>query len=259
MSKALFDALGIDETDAIDADEIKAIQLLIGKIKVDAANVAIANDTDDTIAILRMMRAIVKSFGSRSRFDAEQAFNRLMNGQPMGQSGQAALGASNTASAPQPTTNQDELNRTKEDLANANRLLKRMRDKGLIGYLPLDDERACNEEVDALVAVVNEGKAAITKLDEQAKQSTPQPAAADSGLKERNQKMLNDITNVAKLVNSLEHVIVKDGKYEECGTVRKKTVFALPEKLGNKPIDTVLEGQFNAIHSIVGPYLPRQQ
>lgn len=181
-------------------------------------------------------------------------------GQPQQQGGQQALGAGNTTS--QQPDSQDELNRVKAelersraDLADLNWIIQRLRQERLLGHFPNDDKNLANDEINALLAVVNEGKAAVAKLDEQPKQ----PTAVDPGLKDRNQKMLNDITNVAKLVNSLEHVIVNEGKYEEHGVRHKTRVFALPEKLGNKPTDVVLEGQFNSIRSIVDPYLPRQQ
>lgn len=230
------------------ADVLKNIGLIMRNIQEAVGNPLVTADN---------AKAITESLVAYTAQGAGALLRQAGQPQPQ-QGGQQALGAGNTA--PQQASNQDQhVARLESDLADANYIVQRLRQRGLLGHFPNDDRKLADDEINALLAVVNEGKAAITKLDEQAKQPTPQPVAADSGLKERNQKMLNDITNVAKLVNSLEHVIVKDGKYEECGTVRKKTVFALPEKLGNKPIDTVLEGQFNAIHSIVGPYLPRQQ
>lgn len=104
MSKTLFDALGIDESEAIDDDEIKRIKLLISKIKVNAANVARENDTDDTVAILDIIQEVVKRLSKHKRFEVEQFWNAIRQGQVPQQGldpASAALSAGNTPATSQ--------------------------------------------------------------------------------------------------------------------------------------------------------------
>jgi len=72
MSKpnnALFDALGVDESAGIDADEIKAIQQMLERMRIEAAQVAKVNDAATTIEVLTAMVTVVRKVGSVTSVD----------------------------------------------------------------------------------------------------------------------------------------------------------------------------------------------
>lgn len=81
----VFDQLGIDPTQGIDATEIAAIKATLARIKNSAARVAIDNDTSTTLAILReietVVRQVVKS-GVSSVADVRSTLAVNSTGQP---------------------------------------------------------------------------------------------------------------------------------------------------------------------------------
>lgn len=65
----LFDALGIDESAGIDADEVEALKRALDRIKVEAAQVAKVNDTTTTKELLNAMVIAVRKVGSVTSVD----------------------------------------------------------------------------------------------------------------------------------------------------------------------------------------------
>lgn len=81
----VFEQLGIDPNEGIDATEIAAIKATLARIKNTAARVAIDNDTSTTLAILRdietVVRQVVKS-GVSSVADVRSTLAVNSTGQP---------------------------------------------------------------------------------------------------------------------------------------------------------------------------------
>lgn len=92
---SLFDLLGINEADGIDTAEIDAINRLLDRIKVEAAQVAKVNDSETTIAILKeMVRRVRSVSGVTSMDELDSGLAKDSTGTPA-----KALGAG-TSSAP---------------------------------------------------------------------------------------------------------------------------------------------------------------
>lgn len=104
MTSSFYDELGVDPKEGISPEEIQAAKLLLGKIKLLAADVAKREDTDDTLKILEIIHGHVKFIAAMRRPQAEAFDAMLRSGQvPQPQQAPAsALGAG--GGAPAPTT-----------------------------------------------------------------------------------------------------------------------------------------------------------
>lgn len=69
MSDSLFAALKVDEAAGIDADEVKAIQQMLERMKIEAAQVAKVNDAATTIEVLKAMVTVVRKVGTVTSVD----------------------------------------------------------------------------------------------------------------------------------------------------------------------------------------------
>lgn len=128
----LFDKLDVDRTAGITDDEIKAIQNMLEKVKVRAAQVAEVNDADETKRILNAYYAFLSLFVGRAAGDIEAAFVTIQ-GALSGSAAPRALGGGSHTSDPGDL--QDEL-----DAANTK-------------VLQLETDRAALEEALVIMGV----------------------------------------------------------------------------------------------------------
>jgi|GEM_PF-6861703 hypothetical protein len=102
---SVYDQLGIDDAEGLDADKIQAIKNGLARIRVAAAGVTKENDADDSLilisAIEKKIRKVVKA-GVSSVDELHHQFATDSSGQPA-----AALGA---GAAPTPNDLQEALN-----------------------------------------------------------------------------------------------------------------------------------------------------
>lgn len=89
MSNALFDALGIDEKDGIDTDEIAKIKKVVSAIRLEAALIAKGHETDDTVVMLDALLLKVKAF--RREVSPEEA-RKIINARNAGEKIEFATG-----------------------------------------------------------------------------------------------------------------------------------------------------------------------
>lgn len=84
MSDALFEALGIDESDCIDATEVAEINRVLKLIRVEAAKIAKVNDTEDTLGLLKALYLGVKAFTKEATPELARKMNNAHNnGEPV--------------------------------------------------------------------------------------------------------------------------------------------------------------------------------
>lgn len=246
MSKEFADELELDDPGISETEKREGKEALHG-IRRDLRQIAVDNDDDVSVVRLKAARALVRAARIHPLSWVVTAARNAAAGDPTmpaHQNDQAALGMGSVA--PQPTASQDELNRVKEDLANANRFLEQLRDKGLVGYFPLDDERLCDEEIKALLAKVNEGKAASARVDELSKQ-TPQPAA-DTALKAKAQEMAAVIGGMKELVFAVEEITSKGEQTKRPAS--RKDVYLIE----GADIETKLKRLFNDLEKLHKKY-----
>lgn len=86
MSKALYEALDLDETKGIDPEEVKEINFLLERIKLAAGRYAEDHETDETKVFLRLMLQVFKGTQNLSPDEVRAALSNT------GSSSSKALG-----------------------------------------------------------------------------------------------------------------------------------------------------------------------
>ncbi len=106
LGNMLREQLGIQPGDGVDNDELKAIVKAITKIRILMVGVADIRDTEDTLAILEAMRAVVKSMSTMTPMEATFLLGNMSNMVLPGTSAPAASAALGAGTTPPPTAPQ---------------------------------------------------------------------------------------------------------------------------------------------------------